>query len=141
LVSCAQGEIETARLIGRGDKKPVHVKQWRSVPRDRACAILADLTSIYLNGQQQPLPFMPITSEAYFAKHGGQEGLEKAAGEFDPDGNGEAAREPHAARAFSGLLPPFDPEFDAGRKQLEQTEFHRLALAVFDPMDEWQEEA
>lgn len=141
LASCAQGETQPAKLCGRGSKQPADVTEWRPVPRDAAHAILAELVSIYLKGLQQPLPFLPLTSGAYFSKHGGPEGVEKAVGAFDPDGKGEASFEPHAARAFSGLLPPFDPEFDAGRRELEQTDFHQLAMAVLDPMDEWQAEA
>lgn len=140
LASCAQGDALRAQLIGRGDKSLVNVMGWGVVPRDEARAILGELVAIYLRGQQQPLPFLPLTSDKYYCNFGEPEALERAAGEFDGDVTGEGQLEPHAARAFSGLLPPFDPEFDSGRRPLEKTEFHTLAFAVYHPMYEWQEQ-
>jgi exonuclease V gamma subunit len=139
VASCAHGQSARGVLVGRSSKKPFQVMAWRPVPEHDARKILSDLVSIYERGHERPLPFLPLTSEEYFqGRPDLVRALELATSFFDSD-ESESQRDPHAARAFSGLLPPFDLEFDARSKKLEQTEFHELALAVYEPFHAWRE--
>jgi hypothetical protein len=99
--------------------------------------------ALFVAGQSRALPFLPGVSHKYV--HGlrigtlrdgpkrPEDALTTAVGEYD---RGEAEREPHAPLAFDQRLPPFDAAFDADACRVEQTEFHRLALGIYEPMFE-----
>ncbi|MCL4756540.1 MAG: hypothetical protein KJ015_40695, partial [Myxococcales bacterium] len=122
--------------IGRGKDADANAVEWAPLPAQEAARELAALVQLYRRGLERPLPFMPATSRDYFDAVGqGKNGEAAAVKAYDEGDLCETAFDPHPARAFSGMLPPFDPAFEVGEKELEDTEFHDLAAAVYGPLD------
>jgi exonuclease V gamma subunit len=134
LALCGEGQMLASVLIGRNKSKPgLALRKWEPMPAARARELLTELMQLYHQGQSRPLPFLPEVSYAYFAAPNKQKDAHQAAvDEYDQEG--KDFKDPYPVRAFDGLLPPFDPAFEAGQVPLEGTEFHRLALRVFEPL-------
>lgn len=132
---CVPGAAQPAVLIGRSGEAAKAVK-WRPLLPGEAQQALEGLVELYREGQQGPLPFLPDTSARYHATGSGTEaGVAAAVAAFESE-RGETAYDPHPARAFGGLLPPFDAAYDAGERALDETRFHAVALAVYQPLCE-----
>ena len=122
--------------IGRGAGAAADAVELCPLPPEQAARELGALVQLYRRGLERPLPFMPATSRDYFEAVGqGKNGEAAAVKAYDDGDFCETALDPHPARAFSGMLPPFDPAFDLGERPIEDTEFHELAAAVYGPLD------
>jgi exodeoxyribonuclease V gamma subunit len=138
----ALGLTDKSALVAREEKGP-KIQVFGPLTAVRARAALDELVALFVAGQSRALPFLPGVSHKYV--HGlrigtlrdgpkrPEDALTTAVGEYD---RGEAEREPHAPLAFDQRLPPFDAAFDADACRVEQTEFHRLALGIYEPMFE-----
>jgi exodeoxyribonuclease V gamma subunit len=138
----ATGIMEKSALVAREEKGPM-IQVFGPLPADRARAQLTALVALFVAGQSRALPFLPGVSHKYV--HGLRFGTKKdgpkrpedalttAVGEYD---RGEAEREPHAPLAFDQRLPPFDARFDDDAVRVENTEFHRLATEIYEPVFE-----
>jgi exodeoxyribonuclease V gamma subunit len=121
--------------IGRGKNGGAEAVEWRALSHDEAARDLGELVRLYHQGLERPLRFTPESSREYVdALGGGKDALREAVKAYDEGDHCETAYDPHLARAFSDMLPPFDPEVEAGRKRVEETEFHKVALAVYAPL-------
>lgn len=136
------GASAKTQLIGRAGASAA-VVGFDALASDAARALLADMVELYRRGLERPLPFMPETSHKYFAGHqkSAAAALDSAMQTYSGDEHAESLHDPHPGRAFSGLLPPFDPDFEAGKKRLDETDFHALAIALFGPLDAARAEA
>ncbi len=122
--------------IGRGKGADANAVEWGPLSAQQAARELGALVQLYRRGLERPLPFMPETSRDYFdAVAQGKNGEAAAVKAYDEGDLCETAFDPHPTRAFSGMLPPFDPAFEVGEKELEHTEFHQVAAAVYGPLD------
>lgn len=129
---CASGSARPSYLITRGEnKRPFLEQAFAPLAESEAKSLLTRFTELYLEGQRRPLPFLPQASHDYVKAlaRGVGSPLEKAVDGYE---RGDGARDPHPARAFGGLLPPFDDAYERGEKAASDTEFHELARAVFD---------
>lgn len=130
------GEGQFSVLIGRGEGDAlVDAQQFQPLAGETALHHLETLVELYREGQSRPLPFTAGTSSRYFDRHTEPErGLQGAIAEYgDPD-KGECLYDPHPARVFDGQLPPFDAAHDAGQVNITETEFHRIAVSVYEPL-------
>ena len=144
LALCASGVGEPSMLVTRVKDKGTRVDLYRPLAVSEARAYLDELVRLFIEGQARPLRFLPITSHAYASALGGAkkkggpkkpaDALVLARTEYDGKDRSEAVQEPHAPLAFDRRLPPFDDRFDARERELEHTEFHTLACAVFGPI-------
>lgn len=129
---CASGSARPSYLITRGEsKRPFVEQEFTPLVESEAKELLTRFTELYMEGQRRPLPFLPQASHDYVKAlaRGVGSALEKAADGYE---RGDGARDPHPARAFGGLIPPFDDAYERGEKALADTEFHQLSRAVFD---------
>lgn len=138
LALCAGSEARVRTVwIGRGEDAGAHAVEWGPLPAERAARELGALVQLYRRGLERPLPFMPETSRKYVdAVARGKNGEAAAVKAYDEGDFAETAFDPHPARAFSSMLPPFDPAYEAGEKALEDTEFHTVAKTVYGPLDD-----
>ena len=142
LLWCASGHPEPSFVIGRGAGN-AEVVELSPVEASRARSLLYDLVQVYREGQTRPLPFLPEPSYQYAARCFGR------TNEAGRDPCGHALRtvafaysnpalpqpeDPAAKKLFCRLPPPFDPVYEAGRRSARDTDFSRLACAVFEPM-------
>jgi exonuclease V gamma subunit len=144
LALCAAGAPAPSLLVTRVKDKGPRVDTFRPLAVPEAKAYLDELVRLFVEGQERPLRFLPITSFAYAAaltkttKKAGPktpaEALVVARAEYDGKETSEAARDAHAPLAFDRRLPPFDERFDASERELGATEFHALATGVFGPI-------
>ena len=137
-LALCSGSEQVARTvwIGRGAGAAADAVELCPLPPEQAARELGALVQLYRRGLERPLPFMPATSRDYFEAVGqGKNGEAAAVKAYDDGDFCETALDPHPARAFSGMLPPFDPAFDLGERPIEDTEFHELAAAVYGPLD------
>jgi exodeoxyribonuclease V gamma subunit len=141
LAACAGGAPAPSALIERGKAPEVSVLP--AVSAEFACQRLEELVELYLLGQVRALPFVPEASRAHaktlLSGKSGLEALARADAAYEED-PGEIGFDAHADLAFDHRVPPFDAGFDAGARVVEETEFHRLALVVFQPLLEHAED-
>jgi exodeoxyribonuclease V gamma subunit len=129
---CASGSARPSFLITRGEaKRPFIEQEFPLLEQDEARVLLGRFVDLYLEGQTRPLPFLPQASQDYVKAlaRGTGSPIEKAIDGYERT---EGARDPHPARAFGGLPPPFDDAYTRGEKPVTETDFDRLARAVFD---------
>lgn len=140
----AAGHALKSTLVSRDkdyrDNVRPRVQVLGALAADEARALLGELVRLFVAGQARALPFLPQVSHCYVlgirrgTKTKGPktpaEALNSAVYEYE----GVAERDPHAPLAFDQRLPPFDAAFDADERPLERTEFHALALGVYDPV-------
>ncbi len=131
LALCSGAEAGTRTVwVGRGKDEGADAVEWSPLPPEQATRDLGALVRLYRQGLERPLPFLPETSRRYLERGASGAVAAYAEGDF-----AETLLDPHAARAFSGMLPPFDAAFEVGDKPIEDTEFHALAAAVYGPLD------
>jgi exodeoxyribonuclease V gamma subunit len=137
LAACALGDDAPSFLVGRAGDKACFV-ELSPVPRADAVSLLGALVDWFWIGQRLALPFVPEASYCYaLSLLGGatpSKALEAAASEYKTEPDARGPFDPHAVRAFDQRLPPFDAAFEGGGRSLEETLFHRVALAVHEPM-------
>jgi exodeoxyribonuclease V gamma subunit len=134
LAAAAGGAPVRSTLIERDEDSALSILPALepAVARER----LEEVVELYFEGQSRPLPFLPEPSRAYaeaLAKgKSAAEALYKADSAYkdDPD---EIGFDAHADLAFDHRVPPFDPGYDTQARLVEETEFHRLSLALFWP--------
>ncbi|HEY3498230.1 MAG TPA: exodeoxyribonuclease V subunit gamma [Polyangiaceae bacterium] len=135
LAACAAGSPAPSVLIER-DKEPV-VSVLPVVEQKLARERLAELAELYLDGQARVVPFVPEPSAAYVRALGagksGLDALAKADATYERD-PGEIGFDAHADLAFDHRPPPFDAGYEARARLVGETEFHRVALLVFEPL-------
>ena len=139
----AMGSDARSTLVTRDEKKkPPSVQVLSPLDPNEAKERLDELVRLFIEGQARALPFLPKVSHGYLlgirrgpktkGPKSPEEALATAVSEYDSAVERESDQ--HSPLAFDQRLPPFDEQYDADARRVEDTEFHALAARVFDPV-------